>query len=79
MAFLVLEQPGELDDDELDRELTLVASLRGRLRIDRFEELLGEAQLRGLVLRTEEDAFLEVGRIGFRRLSRSTEEEQASR
>jgi len=56
MTFLVLEQPGELDDDELDRELTLVASLRGRLRFDRFEELLGEAQLRGLVLRTEEDA-----------------------
>ena len=56
MTFLVIEQPGELDDDELDRELTLVASLRGRLRFDRFEELLGEAQLRGLVLRTEEDA-----------------------
>jgi hypothetical protein len=56
MGFLVLEQPEELNDDELDRELTLVASLRGRLRFDRFEELLGEAQLRGLVLRTEEDA-----------------------
>ena len=56
MAFLVLKPPQELDDDELDRELTLVGSLRGRLRFDRFEELLGEAQLRGLVLRTEEDA-----------------------
>lgn len=57
MAFLVLESPQELDDDELDLELTLVASLRGRLRFDRFEELLGEAKRRGLVLSTEDDAW----------------------
>jgi hypothetical protein len=57
MAFLVLEPPQELDDDELDRELTLVGSLRGRLRFDRFEELLAEAKVRGLDLSTEDDAW----------------------
>jgi hypothetical protein len=57
MGFLVLEQPEERNDDELDRELTLVASLRGRLRFDRFEELFEEAQLRGLVFRTEDDPW----------------------
>ena len=57
MGFLVLEQPEELNDDELDRELTLVASLRGRLRFDRFEELFEEAQLRSLVFRTEDDPW----------------------
>jgi hypothetical protein len=57
MAFLVLEPPQELDDDELDRELTLVGSLRGRLRFDRFEELLAEAKVRGLDLPTEDDAW----------------------
>jgi hypothetical protein len=57
MAFLVLEPPAELKDDELDRELTLIAGLRGRLRFDRFEELLGEAQLRGLVARVEDESW----------------------
>jgi len=57
MGFLVLEQPEELNDDELDRELTLVASLGGRLRFDRFEELFEEAQLRSLVFRTEDDPW----------------------
>jgi len=57
MAFLVLEQPEELGDDELDVELTLVASLRGRLRFDRFQELLDEAQLRGLVRQKEDDPW----------------------
>ena len=49
MSSALLEHPGELID-ELDRELTIAASTRGRLRFDRYEQLLDEAILRGRVV-----------------------------
>ena len=39
----------ELSDDELQAELTIAASAPDHLRMDRYEELLAEAQRRGLV------------------------------
>jgi hypothetical protein len=45
--------PDQLSDDELDCELTIAASTRGLLRIDRYEQLLSEALLRGLVARPD--------------------------
>jgi hypothetical protein len=38
--------PEELDDEELDGELTIAAAAIGRLRFDRYEELLRELELR---------------------------------
>jgi len=39
----------ELDDDELDDELTIAAVAIGRLRFDRYTELLREAERRSMV------------------------------
>ena len=44
-----LVRPGELTDLQLDGELTIAASAPGRLRFKRYEELLTEARVRGLV------------------------------
>jgi hypothetical protein len=49
VSLAILERPGELSDEELDRELTIAASTRGRLRFDRYEQLLDEAIVRGRV------------------------------
>jgi len=49
VLLAILERPGELSDEELDRELTIAASTRGRLRFDRYEQLLDEAIVRGRV------------------------------
>jgi hypothetical protein len=38
----------DLEDDELERELTIAASTRGRLRFDKFEVLLAEGKRRHL-------------------------------
>ena len=46
-----LVRPGELTDLQLDGELTIAASAPGRLRFKRYEELLTEARVRGLVSR----------------------------
>jgi hypothetical protein len=46
-----LTAPDELSDDDLESELTIAASTRGRLRLERSERLLDEALLRGLVVR----------------------------
>ena len=53
VSLTILERPGELSDDELDRELTIAASARGRLRFDRYEQLLDEAIVRGRVVWSE--------------------------
>ena len=45
----MLRSAAELSDDELQAELTMAASAPDRQRIDRYEELLAEAQRRGLV------------------------------
>jgi hypothetical protein len=49
VLLAILERPGELSDEELDRELTIAASTRGRLRFDRYEQLLDEAIVRDRV------------------------------
>jgi hypothetical protein len=49
VALSTLGRPGELTDLQLDCELTIAASAPGRLRFSRYEELLTEARLRGLV------------------------------
>jgi hypothetical protein len=41
--------PADLGDNELEAELTIAASARDHLRMDRYEELLAEAERRGLV------------------------------
>jgi|KBSMisStaDraftv2_1062788.scaffolds.fasta_scaffold4022013_1 hypothetical protein len=51
MASAILDRPDELSDDDLESELTIAASTRGRLRLERYERLLDEALLRGLVVR----------------------------
>jgi hypothetical protein len=50
VSLAIHEHPGELSDDELDRELTIAAGTRGRLRFDRYEQLLTEAIVRGRVV-----------------------------
>jgi hypothetical protein len=52
---VILEHPGELSDDDLDRELTIAASTRGRLRFDRYEQLLDEARDRGRIVWPDTD------------------------
>jgi hypothetical protein len=47
---------GELSDEELEAELTIAASTPDRLRMDRYEELLAEAERRGLVWTDADDA-----------------------
>jgi hypothetical protein len=49
VALSTLSRPGELTDLQLDCELTIAASAPGRLRFNRYEELLTEARVRGLV------------------------------
>jgi hypothetical protein len=49
VALSTLSHPGELTDLQLDCELTIAASAPGRLRFNRYEELLTEARVRGLV------------------------------
>lgn len=51
--FSATLDPDQLSDDELDRELTIAASTRGLLRFDRYEQLLSEALIRGLVARPD--------------------------
>ena len=53
MSLAILERPAELSDEELDCELTLAASTRGRLRFDRYQQLLDEAIIRGRVVWSE--------------------------
>jgi hypothetical protein len=42
MASAILDRPDELSDDDLESELTIAASTRGRLRLERYERLLDE-------------------------------------
>jgi len=51
VASAILDRPDELSDDDLESELTIAASTRGRLRLERYEQLLDEALLRSLVVR----------------------------
>ena len=51
LASAILDRPDESSDDDLESELTIAASTRGRLRLERYERLLDEALLRGLVVR----------------------------
>ena len=51
LASAILDRPDELSDDDLESELTIAASTRGRLRLEGYERLLDEALLRGLVVR----------------------------
>jgi hypothetical protein len=46
----------ELSDAQLEEELTIAASAPDHLRIDRYEQLLAEAQDRGLVRRGGKEA-----------------------
>jgi hypothetical protein len=55
VSLVILEHPGELSDDDLDRELTIAASTRGRLRFDRYEQLLDEARDRGRIVWPDTD------------------------
>ena len=50
LASAILDRPDEPSDDDLESELTIAASTRGRLRLERYERLLDEALLRGLVV-----------------------------
>jgi hypothetical protein len=45
---MTVDCPADLENDELERELTIAASARGRLRFDKFEVLLTEGQRRHL-------------------------------
>lgn len=51
LASAILDRPDEPSDDDLESELTIAASTRGRLRLEGYERLLDEAPLRGLVVR----------------------------
>ena len=51
LASAILDRPDEPSDDDLESELTIAASTRGRLRLEGYERLLDEALLRGLVVR----------------------------
>jgi len=53
VIWSISAQPKELSDHQLDCELTIAASAIGRLRFQRYETLLAEAQLRGLVLKPD--------------------------
>ena len=44
--------PEDLDDAELERELEIAAVAIGRLRFDRYQELLAEAERRSLLVAT---------------------------
>jgi hypothetical protein len=54
MSTSIFVRPEELDDPQLNCELTIAASASGRLRFNRFEQLLAEAQRRGIVPRPTE-------------------------
>jgi len=41
--------PADLDDAELEHELDIAAVAIGRLRFDRYQELLAEAERRSLL------------------------------
>lgn len=45
---MTVDCPSDFENDELERELTIAASARGRLRFDRFAVLLAEGQRRHL-------------------------------
>ena len=51
MSTSIFVRPEELNDPQLNRELTIAASATGRRRFNRFEQLLAEAQRRGIVPR----------------------------
>jgi hypothetical protein len=43
---MMVDRVETFTDDELERELTIAASTRGKLRIKRFEDLVAEASRR---------------------------------
>jgi hypothetical protein len=51
MSTPIFVRPAELNDPQLNRELTIAAGAAGQRRFNRFEQLLAEAQRRGIVPR----------------------------